>query len=276
MTVSHLQCILLSALNLQLAEVETLAQKIRSFLQRLPSLFELLWQHRHVALRTAPSETTDEDKLESVFSAVQLLITAYCTLYRSDCLEMYVQRLDRGIHGLIITFALFLRPSLEPPFSFVVHVGIYCWYHSSDTERSTHGLPSYISPILRGTQMSMRDLACRRNFAMEVIYPALGPSPVKAITRILRKDRWLAGAPLMTVTLDLVMCLCPFIIQDSRDTEVLLTALALVARRHQCQPCYEMVEINDTTGPEHHLLELSRISVAIFDIIRYAPTCFHV
>lgn len=101
---------------------------------------------------------------------------------------------------------------------------------------------------------------------MEVIYPALGPSPVKAISRILRNDKWLAGTSLLRITVDLVallVALCPFIVKDSRDTEVLLVALATAAQRHQC---HEIVENSDIT--EQLPLARSQISMLILHTIQ--------
>ena len=149
------------------------------------------------------------------------------------------------------------------PFGFVIHIGIYCWCHSTDAERNTHGLPNDITAILNNTNVDVPGWS--RDFATEVIYPALGPSPVNAISRILRKDKWLAGTSLLKVTVDLVallVALCPFIVKDSRETEVLLMALAAVAQRHQC---HEIVGNNNIT--EQLPLKRSQISMVILHVI---------
>ena len=67
------------------AEDETLAPKIRSFIQHLPPLFGLLWEHRHVVLRiqTSQPESTSSSESASIFTAVQRLLVSYYTLYES-------------------------------------------------------------------------------------------------------------------------------------------------------------------------------------------------
>ena len=71
----------------QFAESEALVQSIRRFVQHLPSLFELLWQHRHVVLRPQTGalrlETAGNNDWRILWDATQLLMVYYFTLHGS-------------------------------------------------------------------------------------------------------------------------------------------------------------------------------------------------
>lgn len=135
-------------------------------------------------------------------------------------------------------YAIFRPESPVPPFTFVVHISIYCWYYSSDNDRKTFGLPCWLSPIL--DNMTESDPEWCRSFATEVIYPVMGPSPTKAISRLLKKDRGLTNAALLEITIDfltVLIALCPFIAQDVQDAKELMMAMATAAQRlHCCDP----------------------------------------
>ena len=154
--------------------------------------------------------------------------------------------------------------------SFVVHLGIYCWYRSSEKERRSYGLLCWISQILDPVVYNPE--WCR-NFAEEAIYPTLGPSPTDAIGYILRTDRGLTRTRLLRITMEFLVqlvALCPFIIKDTRDAEVLLTALATVAQRHHCYRS----ENDDIVGPPQPE-DIPRISMGMLAIIKYVHVFVH-
>lgn len=86
--------------------------------------------------------------------------------------------------------------------------------------------------------MTESDPGWCRSFATEVIYPVMGPSPTKAISRLLKKDRGLTNAALLEITVDfltVLIALCPFIAQDVQDAEELMMAMATAAQRLHCR-----------------------------------------
>lgn len=158
------------------------------------------------------------------------------------------------------------RGSQAPPFSFAVHVGIYCWYHSSEVERKNCYAPWSVSGILRET-MKRTPHKCE-NFMEEVILPVLGPSPAKGISRILTKERWLTNTVMLRMMMEflgMLLSICPSIVEDVQAAESLLMALATVTQGYLCQ-YHEMEEY----GP-HSQIGLARMrtqtSLAVFHTI---------
>lgn len=88
-------------------ENETLAGRIRPFVQHLPSFFELLWYHRFIVFGDTRSEVAGSDVLASPLSLVQSLVGHYCMLHGSDLLHMYVSQNTQT--RLIYMFALGLH-----------------------------------------------------------------------------------------------------------------------------------------------------------------------
>ena len=243
-------------------------QRVKSLIQHLPSFFELLWRYRHIILRDIQSDSPEaisSNEPGSMFPVVQNLLVSYYTLHGSTT---YVMRFNPGTCKLTWRTRCLFRPeSPVSPYGFVVHISIYCWYHSSDGDRKTYGLPCWMSRTLDRIPEGP-DSEWSRSFATEVIYPVLGSSPTKAISRILKKDQGLTNAGLLGITLDFVVILislCPFIVQGTQDAEVLLMALATAAQRLRCRGL-EDEDITEPTPQKH-----SRVSLDMLCVIQYAP-----
>lgn len=169
-------------------------------------------------------------------------------------------------YRLIVTCFSIPRNSQVPPFGFVVHVGIYCWYHSSDVERKNRCTAYFMTEIIRET-MKQAPRRCR-NFLAEVIYPALGPSPARAISRILTKDRSLTDTILLNITMGFVaqlMATCPYMVDNAQSAEILLMAMATITQRYLCQ--YHEPEEYEPYPPDELLKKRSQINLAIFHTI---------
>ena len=82
-----------------LMENETFSPRIRSFVQRLPSFFELLWRLKHITLRdiarSGPPINGNQPVL--MFPTVQNIVVSYYKLYGS---MVYVMKLYPKIRKL--------------------------------------------------------------------------------------------------------------------------------------------------------------------------------
>ncbi|KAI0085833.1 hypothetical protein BDY19DRAFT_395134 [Irpex rosettiformis] len=188
--------------------VEQLCRGVQQFLQLLPSLFEIFWRYRSIMLCITRAE-----EVRLMFPDIQDLVGRYYYLYQ--CVY---------------------RSSPTPPLTFVVHVGFYCWFHSTNAERKFHGMASYVGSILEKAEPAK----CKA-FGRETVRSVLGPQPAGAIGRILRTDDGLTDTTLLKVTVDLVgmlICADASIVKNALDLKMMLRALAMTGQRHICR-CHE-------------------------------------